>query len=57
MNIEQILDFLAAKQVELEAAGEPEEIAFQLAVTYLTEEEVQLWHEHNRNNKSLTNNI
>lgn len=47
MNIDEILDFLESKQIELEKSGEHPEIAFQLAITYLSPEEVKLWHQYN----------
>lgn len=53
-NIDEILKFLELKQIELEATGEPEEIAFQLAITYLTREEIATWHKHNEGRTTLS---
>ena len=46
-NIEQILAFLEQRQIDYENFGEPEEIAFQLAISDLTPNQCQIWHEYN----------
>jgi hypothetical protein len=46
-SIEEILEILEAEEIRLVEAGEPQEFAFQLALTKLNDVEIKLWHSYN----------
>lgn len=46
-SIEEILEMLETEEIRLVESGEPQEIAFQLAITKLNEDEAKLWHSYN----------
>lgn len=50
-QIDDILKKLENEEIRLVNSGEPQEIAFQLAIASLTDAEVKMWHSHNMSKK------